>query len=120
LLFQKEHLNWVHTLNLFWEKQVGSKAEPIDTVSYAWQTRYRLNQYFQPGFEFYGEIEDVNNPGRFNQQQFRVGPMFAGSASLADVFGKGKLKYEAGYLFGATSETEKGTLRTRLEIEIPF
>jgi len=28
--------------------------------------------------------------------------------------------YEAGYLFGATSETEKGTLRTRLELEIPF
>ncbi len=120
LLFQKEHMNWVHTLNLFWEKQVGSNAEPIDTVSYAWQTRYRLNQYFQPGFEFYGEIEDVSHPGTFNEQQFRIGPMFAGSVSLADVLGKGKVKYEAGYLFGATSETEKGTLRTRLELEIPF
>ena len=120
LLFQKEHMNWVHTLNLFWEKQVGSKAEPIDTVSYAWQTRYRFNQYFQPGFEFYGEIEDVSHPGTFNEQQFRIGPMFAGSVSLADVLGKGKIKYEAGYLFGATSETEKGTLRTRFEVEIPF
>jgi high-affinity iron transporter len=120
LLFQKEHMNWLHTLNLFWEKQLGSKAEPIDTVSYAWQTRYRLNQYFQPGIEFYGEIEDINHAGSFNDQQFRVGPMFAGSVSLADVFGKGKIKYEAGYLFGATSETEKGTLRTRFEIEIPF
>ena len=120
LLFQKEHMNWLHTLNLFWEKQLGSKAEPIDTVSYAWQTRYRLNQYFQPGIEFYGEIEDINHAGRFNDQQFRVGPMFAGSVSLADVFGKGKVKYEAGYLFGATSETEKGTLRTRLEVEFPF
>jgi hypothetical protein len=65
---RKEHMNWLQTLNLFWEKPVGSKAEPIDTVSYAWQSRYRLNQYFQPGIEFYGEIEDVNNPGRFNQQ----------------------------------------------------
>lgn len=63
LLVRKEHMNWLHTLNLFWEKQVGSKAEPIDTVSYAWQSRYRLNQYFQPGIEFYGEIEDVNNAG---------------------------------------------------------
>ena len=120
LLFQKEHMNWLHTLNLFWEKQVGSKAEPIDTVSYAWQTRYRLNQYFQPGFEFYGEIEDVSHPGTFNEQQFRIGPMFAGSVSLAEVLGRGKIKYEAGYLFGATSETEKGALRTRLEVEIPF
>ena len=120
LLVRKEHENWLHTLNLFWEKQVGSNAEPIDTVSYAWQTRYRFNQYFQPGIEFYGEIEDVNNPGRFNQQQFRIGPMFHGSTSLANIFGTGKLVYEAGYLFGATSETEKGTLRTRLELEIPF
>jgi hypothetical protein len=120
LLVRKEHMKWMHTLNLFWEKQVGSKAEPIDTVSYAWQTRYRLNQYFQPGIEFYGEIEDVNNPGRFNQQQFRIGPMFHGSTSLANIFGTGKLVYEAGYLFGATSETEKWTLRTRLELEIPF
>mgnify|MGYP003694416479 CR=1 FL=1 len=65
--------------------------------------RYRLNQYFQPGIEFYGEIEDVNHAGRFNDQQFRVGPMFAGSVSLADVFGKGKIKYEAGYLFRGDS-----------------
>ena len=46
--------------------------------------------------------------------------MFHGSTSLANIFGTGKLVYEAGYLFGATSETEKGTLRTRLELEIPF
>ena len=76
--------------------------------------------YFQPGIEFYGEIEDINNAGRFNQQQFRIGPMFHGRPSLANIFGTGKLVYEAGYLFGATSETEKGTLRTRLELEIPF
>jgi hypothetical protein len=76
-----------------------------------------LNQYFQPGFEFYREIEDVNSPGRFNQQQFRIGPMFQGSTSLANIFGTGKLVYEAGHLFGAT---EKGTLRTLLELEIPF
>jgi hypothetical protein len=120
LLVRKEHEKWLHTLNVFWEKQVGSKAEPIDTVSYAWQTRYQLNRYFQPGFEFFGEIEDINNPGRFNQQEFRIGPMFHGSTSLANIFGTGKLVYEAGYLFGATSETEKGTLRTRLELEIPF
>ena len=29
LLMRKEHMNWLHTLNLFWEKPVGSKAEPI-------------------------------------------------------------------------------------------
>jgi high-affinity iron transporter len=120
LLFQKQHLQTLHTLNLFWEKQVGSLAEPVDTFKYAWQSRYLLNRYFQPGIELYGEIEDINKPGTFNQQQFRAGPMFAGSYSLGEILGKGKIKYEAGYLFGATSATEQGTLRTRLEVEIPF
>jgi high-affinity iron transporter len=120
LLFQKQHLQTLHTLNLFWEKQVGALAEPIDTFKYAWQTRYLLNRYFQPGIEFYGEIEDINRPGTFNQQQFRIGPMFAGSYSLGEILGVGKVKYEVGYLFGATTATEHGTLRTRLELEIPF
>ena len=51
LLFQKQHFQTLHTLNLFWEKQVGTLAEPVDTFKYAWQSRYLLNRYFQPGFE---------------------------------------------------------------------
>lgn len=120
-LFQKQDMKWLHTLNLFWEKEVGSKAgSTADAFQYAWQTRYLLDPLFQPGIEVYGEIEDLSFAGSFNQQQFRVGPMFAGSYSLGEILGVGKLKYEAGYLFGATSATEQGTLRTRLEMEIPF
>lgn len=120
MLFQKEVGTTIHTLNLFWEKPVGPLADPIDTFDYAWQSRINLSPYFQPGFEVYGEIEDVSNPGVFNKQQFRIGPMFAGSVPLGQLIGIGKLKYEAGYLFGATSATEQGTLRTRFELEIPF
>jgi high-affinity iron transporter len=120
LLFQKDHMNFLNTLNLFWEKPVGENAENIDTVAYSWQTRYRLNQYFQPGFEIFGEIEDVNNAGSFDDQQFRIGPMFAGSYNLGQVGGTGKVKYEIGYLFGVTDATEDRTLRTRFEYEIPF
>ncbi len=121
LLLQKDIEGWLNTFNAFWEKPVGSRAEPIDTVLYSWQTRYILiSRYFQPGVELFGEIEDISHPGKFSEQQFRIGPMFAGSASLADLFGQGKVKYEVGYLFGATPETERGTLRTRLEVEIPF
>jgi hypothetical protein len=46
--------------------------------------------------------------------------MFAGSYSLGEILGAGKVKYEAGYLFGATSATEHGALRLRLEVEVPF
>ncbi len=120
LLFQKEHMKFLHTVNLYWEKPVGSNSEPIDTFKYGWQTRYQLSPYFQPGFEIFGEIGDLNHPGKFDDQQFRIGPMFAGSYSLSQAGGIGKIKYEAGYLFGATNATEDGTLRTRFEYEVPF
>jgi hypothetical protein len=120
-LFQKQDMKWLHTLNLYWEKEVGSKAvSTVDTFKAGWQTRYMLHPLFQPGFEIYGEIGDIAHPGPFNTQQWRAGPMFAGSYSLSQIGGVGKIKYEAGYLFGATAATEQGTLRTKIEYEIPF
>ncbi len=119
-LFQKQDMKWLHTLNLYWEKEVGPNAGTADTFLYAWQTRYLLDPLFQPGIEAYGQIDDLSHPGPFNEQQFRAGPMFAGSYRLGEILGRGKLKYEVGYLFGATTATEQGTLRTRLELEIPF
>ncbi len=120
ILMQKELGNTLHTANILWEKQVGPLASNADTMLYSWQSRYRLHPMFQPGFELFGEIEDLSKPGRFNEQQFRIGPMFAGAIGLSEYGGKGKIKYEAGYLFGATTETEHGTLRAKLEYEFAF
>lgn len=119
-LFQKDVNRFVNTFNIYLEKEVGPNAGTADTLSYAWQTRYRLSPLFQPGIEVYGEIEDLAHAGRLNEQQLRIGPVIAGQVGLVEVIGVGKLKYEAGYLFGATTPTEQGTIRTRLELEIPF
>lgn len=119
-LFLKEHDKFVHTLNVFLEKEVGPNAGTADTLSYAWQTRYRFSPLFQPGIELYGEIGDLNAAGKFNDRQFRIGPVVAGNYNLGEIGGRGKIKYEVGYLFGATTPTEQGTFRTRLELEIPF
>ncbi len=120
-LFQKQDMKWLHTLNLYWEKNVGAKAiSTADGFQYAWQSRYMLDPLFQPGVEIYGQIDDLDKPGSFNRQQFRAGPMFAGSYNLGSLGIVGKVKYEAGYLFGATTAPEQGTLRTRLEFEMPF
>ena len=58
----------------------------------------------------------------FSQQQLRVGPVAIGALSCSELgLGKaGKVKYEIGWLFGATEATSQGTLRWRLEVEIPF
>ena len=120
VLLQREQDKMLHTLNLYIEKEVGQNASTADTFQYAWQSRYQLSPLFQPGIEIYGQIDDLNHPGKLSEQQLRIGPMFAGSYSLRELGGKGKIKYEAGYLFGVTNATEDGTLRTRIEYEVGF
>ena len=120
VLLQKDQNKLLNTLNLYIEKEVGSLASNATTFQYAWQTRYRLNPLFQPGFEIYGQIDDLNRPGKLSEQQLRIGPMFAGSYNLGQIGGRGKIKYELGYLFGVTGSTEDRTLRTRIEYEVPF
>lgn len=119
-LLQKEQDKFLNTLNLYIQNEVGAGASNANTFQYAWQTRYRLDTLFQPGLEIYGQIDDLNHPGKLSEQQLRAGPMFAGSYNLGQVGGRGKIKYEVGYLFGVTDATEDRTLRTRLEYEVPF
>lgn len=120
VLLQKESFKVLNTLNLYVEKEVGAHAGTADTFQYGWQTRYQLSPLFQPGIEIYGQIDDLNQPGKLSEQQLRIGPMFAGSYNLGQVGGRGKIKYEAGYLFGVTDATQDRTLRTRLEYEVAF
>ena len=51
------------------------------------------------------------------EQQHRIGPVLVGVSNFAPY---GNLKYEVGYLFGLTEATPRGTVRWRLEYEIPF
>jgi hypothetical protein len=59
---------------------------------------------------------------KLSQQQLLVGPVGVGALRL-DQLGlghAGKVKYEIGWLFGATPASPRGALRWRLELEIPF
>jgi hypothetical protein len=107
----------LHTLNLFVEKEIGHNRSDDTTLSVAWQSRFLLNQYFEPGIEYFGEIGDIESPGKAADQEHRLGPMFAGEIGFG---GFGALKYELGYLFGLTRSTPDGTVRWRLEYEIAF
>jgi hypothetical protein len=107
----------LHTLNLLFEKEIGHNAAAGTPLRLAWQSRLRLHPLFEPGVEFYGDVEDIAHPGKLADQQHRVGPMIAGLASLSPY---GKLKYEGGYLVGVTRAAERGAARWRLEYEIAF
>src|SRR5262245_45262669 len=107
----------LHTLNLLFRRTVGNDRTDATALNTAWQSRLLVNPLFQPGFEYYGLIDEIMNPGKAADQQHRIGPVVVGVNNFAPY---GKLKYEVGYLFGLTQATPRGTVRWRIEFEIPF
>jgi hypothetical protein len=107
----------LHTVNLLFEKEVGHNRSDDTPFFFAWQSRLLVHPLFEPGVEIFSQVDDIESPGKLAEQQHRAGPMFAGALSLAP---NGKIKYEVGYLFGLTRATENGTVRWRLEYELPF
>jgi high-affinity iron transporter len=107
----------LHTLNLLFTRTVGNNRTDATQLFTAWQSRLLVNPYIQPGFEYYGQIDEILNPGKPAQQLHRLGPVLVGASNFAPY---GNLKYEIGYVFGLTEATPRGTVRWRLEYEIPF
>jgi hypothetical protein len=112
-----------HTVNLFLSQQLGPNqtTHGLD-FSYAWQSRWNIWRPLSPAVEIYGDSGVLGRSPRLSQQQILVGPVAVGALSLYELgLGKaGKVKYELGWLFGATQASPNGTLRWRLEVEIPF
>lgn len=117
-LIQKDIGRTTQTLNLFLTKTIGpnSDAHGYD-FSYAWQSRWNVWRQASPAIEIYGDAGQIDKVGKLQDQQLLVGPVVLGTL-LAGRFGK--FKYEAGYLFGATRATSDGTLRWKLEFEMPI
>jgi hypothetical protein len=107
----------LHTLNLLFTKEVGRNRNDATPLAIAWQSRLELNPYFQPGIEYYGDLSSIAGVSTGSPPQHRLGPALVGQYNL---FQLGKIKYEAGYLFGLNQATERGTIRWRLEYERAF
>lgn len=122
-LISKEIGRTVHTLNLFLTRQLGpdQTTQGLD-FSYAWQSRWDIWTPLSPAIEIYGDAGVLGHSPRWADQQFLIGPVGIGQLGLNQIgLGRaGNLKYEAGWLFGTTPATERGTLRWRLEVEVPF
>lgn len=120
-LAQKEQeafgLDFLHTANLLFTKEVGRNRSDETPIALAWQTRLRLDPRFEPGIEYYGQLLPIESRTETGRPQHRLGPVLIG---LFNFYQYGKLRYEIGYLFGLNSATEQGTVRWRLEYEKPF
>ncbi len=117
-LIQKNIGVTTHTLNLFFTKELGANQEihGWDT-SYAWQSRWNIYRLASPAVEIYGDAGQIDPFVKFPTQQVLAGPVVVGETLLGRL---GKLKYEAGYLFGATAGSPAGAVRWKMEWEMRF
>jgi len=110
-------VNTLHTLNVLVTKQIGRNRNDATPVELAWQSRIRINPFFEPGIEYYGNFNTIADRLTVTGPGHRIGPVIVGIYNFHEY---GALRYEAGYLFGLNNATENGTIRWRLEYEKAF
>jgi hypothetical protein len=120
------------TTNTFFSRQMGEFAETDGLgFEYGWRAEYDFAKHWGVGVEMFGEIEDLSNPGSFNDQEHSIGPTLfwqpgggeeaeeAGDVGEGDDDDKGKTPEPAqtefsmniGYQFGLTDVTSDGALK---------
>jgi hypothetical protein len=122
-LIQKDIGRTTHTVNLFLTRELGPDQDTHGyDFSFAWQSRWNLWAPLSPAIEVYGDTGTLGSSPGFSRQQLLAGPVAVGELKLHELGlgNAGALKYEIGWLFGATQATATGTLRWRVEVEIPF
>lgn len=113
-ILQLQYETSLHTVNLFFERQVGPRAETAVEFTYAWQSRFRLTQSLDAGFEIFGAPGEAGKPLPAKEQDVRAGPVLYGQFKPG---ARTKVQYELGYLFGATDATPDGTWKVNVELE---
>ena len=121
---QKEFGDWLATLNLFFDKQVGAYSSGGTALRYGVQLRYRWQPWLEPAIEAYGEPGPLFDFDPGDEQTHQIGPVLTGTYRMSELLGydtlPGKLKYEVGYLFGLTPGTAQGAVKWRFEYEFRF
>ena len=113
LLLAKDTGKFTHLANILFEKEVGSDSEGGVEYGINWSSRYRYNEYFEPGIEIYSNFGKLDKNESFNEQDHRIGP--AAYGKLCD-----NVYYDVGYLIGASDAAPDGTFKWVLEYERHF
>ena len=103
------------TINTFFVGQLGNEAE-IDSLELKvnWRLKHAFSERFALGVEGYGEIEDLVNPGSFEDQKHRVGPVAYFEFERP---GAPKWEFAGGTLFGISEATSDVTYKFDAELK---
>lgn len=110
ILLEKDFQKITNILNISFNQEVGEGADPHTDAGISWSTRYRLSQYFEPGFEYWNDFSAIDHHLDYDQQSHQVGPCIYGHLF-------GHVNYDVGYLFGISDAAPRGELKWVLEYE---
>ena len=113
LLLEKQTGDFLHRANLGLDQEIGHYSHGGPERTFLWNSRYRLNRHFEPGFEIQSDFGKPNETPKFDQQSHYAGPAIFGEILP-------NFKYEAVYYFGASEAASKGAARVLLEYELFF
>lgn len=110
LLLEKDIGKFVNTANIKLEHAIGANSKGSDWGSgFAWRTKYRYDQAFEPGVEYYADFGSFSDNLPFNNQEHVIGPVIQGKI--------GPVKYDTGALFGISDSAPDATIKLNLEYE---
>lgn len=110
LLLEKDIGKFVNTANIKLEHAIGENSGNTDWGSgFAWRTKYRYDQAFEPGIEYYADFGAFDENLSFDEQEHVAGPVIQGKI--------GKVKYDTGALFGISDAAPDATVKVNLEYE---
>jgi hypothetical protein len=105
-LIEKTLGRFAHTVNLIWEKEVGSGAGGRYEFRYSYSSTYAVSQAFRPGLEAYGRPAD---------RAYQLGPIVAGEFYLPGT--TSDIEYRLGVVFGLNPAAPRQTWLAQLEYE---
>ncbi len=100
--------------NFLLERHYRATEQEVTELGYQWQVKYRWREDFEFGAQGFGSVGKWDHWDAAHDQQHMLGPAIFGRISLG---GRQALRYDAAYLFKASSAAPDRTLRAQLEYE---
>jgi hypothetical protein len=112
-LFGHEGEKFSYGINVGANTELGTDSDDDIKGDLRASMSYLYRPKFQPGLEYFSEIDELDEISSISDASSRLGPVIRGD--LID-----GLSYEVGYLFGLSDKAPDGTYKLNFEYKMPL